>query len=103
MRKKILAKIMRKKILAKRQLLEIDTPSKNAVYLAAKLINQFCVFVDEPQMLSNDNIKTIADFFSESIPSGFYKNPQEHRRRRRISPRGSCPFRIFREARGRPP
>lgn len=68
---------MRNKILVKRRLLELTTPSENYAYLVAKLINQFGVFVDKPELLSNDNVKTIAEFYDTTIPNGFYKNPQD--------------------------
>ena len=68
---------MRNKILVKRRFLEIDEPSEDAAYLSAKLFNQFGVFVDKPQYLSKNNVKTISDFFGVKIPDGFYKNPQD--------------------------
>ena len=68
---------MRNKILVKRRFLEIDEPSEDAAYLSAKLFNQFGVFVDKPQYLSKNNVKTISDFFNVKIPDGFYNNPQD--------------------------
>ena len=68
---------MRSKILIKREILEIDSPSDNAPYLITKLINQFGVIVDKPQMLSKTNLKTVSEFYDAIIPSGFYDNPQD--------------------------
>ena len=68
---------MRAYLLAKRRLLEIGEKSANSAYLVAKLINQFGVFVDKPDLVSEANVKTIAQFYSAKIPAGFYSNPQD--------------------------
>lgn len=69
---------MKEKILIKRGLLQdggvID---KNAPYLATKLLNQFGVVVDKPELLSQSHLETIASFFGVNIPKSFYNNPQD--------------------------
>ncbi len=70
---------MKEQILLKRRYLVVDEKAdkKNALYLSAKLLNQFGIVVDKPNLLSNKNLITISNFYGEEIPASFYKNPQD--------------------------
>lgn len=71
---------MRDKILFKRGYLESSSfqqDKKKTAYLIAKLINQFGVIVDKPELLTEKNVKDISKFLGVDIPEGFYANPQD--------------------------
>ncbi len=70
---------MKKIILAKHRYLLIDKNinKEKAPYLASKLLNNFGIIVDKPQLLSNYNLSTISNFYGVNIPKSFYKNPQD--------------------------
>lgn len=72
---------MENKILIKRGYLVYNEKKgendKNFGYYSAKLFNKFGVIVDKPQFLRRTNLKTVADFFEDSIPDSFYSNPQD--------------------------
>ncbi len=68
---------MKNKILIKRGYLIENGSGQASPLLAAKLLNEFGVEVDKPQLLSETNLNTVAEFFGTKIPTSFYQNPQD--------------------------
>lgn len=70
---------MKEKLLVKRGYLlaheEMD--QMNCGYYNAKLISDFGVIVDKPELLTQAHVKLIANTFGINIPKSFYENPQD--------------------------
>ncbi|RLI49008.1 hypothetical protein DRO61_05675, partial [Candidatus Bathyarchaeota archaeon] len=75
---------MKERILMKRKyLLATETPywsdKKMNLYYAAKLLNQFGVLVDKPELVTQAHVERIGELFGVNIPMSFYSNPQDMR------------------------
>jgi len=74
---------MKKTILLERKyLLSNKTKSeekKQSLYFSAKLLNQFGILVDHPEMITEEHVELVSKFYGVYIPESFYKNPQDTR------------------------
>ena len=74
---------MKERILLKRKYLLGETypleSKRMSVYYAAKLLNQFGVLVDKPELVTEGHIDLISKFYGVNIPKSFYANPQDMR------------------------
>ena len=74
---------MRENILLKRKYLltnEYKSETRiESLYFAAKLLNQFGILVDKPELITKHHVKLVSNLYGVNIPRGFYANPQDTR------------------------
>ncbi|MFW5799643.1 MAG: hypothetical protein ACOCV8_02410, partial [Spirochaetota bacterium] len=71
---------MKEKILVRRKyLLNTHDSERLGKYYAAKLLNQFGILVDKPELVQEKHVKLISEVYGVNIPDSFYRNPQDTR------------------------
>jgi len=48
-----------------------------SVYFAAKLLNQFGVLVDKPELVTEAHVALVSNLYGVNVPKSFYANPQD--------------------------
>jgi len=68
------------KILLGKHILVNDTPNGDVLktaYYNAYLLSNFGILVDKPELLTENHLRELDDFFQLRVPASFYSNPQD--------------------------